>query len=215
MGQPAGCVGAGRHTAPTCAVCHMSGIGDLATTHNVQERLKWDLMHKKSVVRSGDRGDGLKGQQNMLRVCANCHGPSHVKSQRDMLDNSVGLYNMYWDGAVKMKKELKEKGLLGKDPWQDGFLELEYYLWHHVGRRARQGAMHSHSGRRMSTGDRPPPGPQQREAPKATRPPRRCFSWMRLRGRRSPAFAHPRGVHTHWRPQPWPWRRASRPTKAA
>ncbi|MBW2571829.1 MAG: hypothetical protein JRE61_05560 [Deltaproteobacteria bacterium] len=39
-----------------------------------------------------------------------------------------------------MKAELKEKGLLGKDPWQDGFQELMYYLWHHVGRRARQGA---------------------------------------------------------------------------
>ncbi len=118
----------------------MSGIGDLATTHNVQERLKWDLMHKKSVVRSGNRGDGVKGEQNMKKVCANCHGPSHIKSQRDMLDNSVDLYNMYWDGAMKMNKELADKKLLGSDPWQDGFRELQYYLWHHVGRRARQGA---------------------------------------------------------------------------
>ncbi len=130
----------GDYLAPTCAVCHMSGIGDLATTHNVQERLKWDLMHKKSVVRSGNRGDGAKGEQLMLKVCANCHGPSHVKSQRDVLDNAVGLYNIYWDGAVKMKKELADKKLLGKDPWRDGFQELMYYLWHHVGRRARQGA---------------------------------------------------------------------------
>ena len=57
-----------------------------------------------------------------------------------MLDNSVGLYNKFWDGAVKMKKELADKKLLGKDPWRDGFQELMYYLWHHVGRRARQGA---------------------------------------------------------------------------
>jgi len=130
----------GDYTAPTCAVCHMSGIGDLATTHNVQERLKWDLMHKKSVVRSGNRGDGVKGEQLMLKVCANCHGPTHIKSQRDTLDNSVALYNKYWAGATKMKKALKDKGLLGKDPWQDGFQELMYYLWHHTGRRARQGA---------------------------------------------------------------------------
>ncbi|MBC2745381.1 MAG: beta-ketoacyl-ACP synthase [Desulfosarcina sp.] len=130
----------GDYTAPTCAVCHMSGIGDLATTHNVQERLKWDLMHKKSVVRSGDRGDGVAGEPKMKKVCANCHGSSHIKTQRDTLDNAVGLYNKYWAGAVKMKAELKEKGLLGPDPWQDGFQELEYYLWHHTGRRARQGA---------------------------------------------------------------------------
>ena len=130
----------GDYTAPTCAVCHMSGIGELATTHNVQERLKWDLMHKKSVVRSGERGDGVKGEQNMKKVCANCHGPTHIKSQRDTLDYSVALYNKYWAGAVKMKKELADKGLLGKDPWKDGFQELMYYLWHHTGRRARQGA---------------------------------------------------------------------------
>lgn len=130
----------GDYTAPTCATCHMSGIGDLATTHNVQERLKWDLMHGKSVVRSGERGDGVKGEKLMRRVCANCHGPTHISSQRATLDYSVELYNKYWDGAVKMKEELKAKGLLGPDPWQDGFQELFYYLWHHTGRRARQGA---------------------------------------------------------------------------
>lgn len=130
----------GDYIAPTCAVCHMSGIGELATTHNVQERLKWDLMHPKSVVRSGDRGEGVAGEQRMRKVCANCHGPSHIKSQRDTLDNSVALYNKYWAGAVKMKKELAAKNLLGKDPWKDGFQELMYYLWHHTGRRARQGA---------------------------------------------------------------------------
>jgi len=57
-----------------------------------------------------------------------------------MLDNSVALYNKYWAGAVKMKKELADKNLLGPDPWKDGFTELMYYLWHHTGRRARQGA---------------------------------------------------------------------------
>jgi hypothetical protein len=39
-----------------------------------------------------------------------------------------------------MEKDLKEKGLVKKDVWKDGFLELQYYLWHHTGRRARQGA---------------------------------------------------------------------------
>ena len=61
-------------------------------------------------------------------------------AQRDTLDDVVALYNKYWDGAVKMKAELDKKGLLKKNPWKDGFQELEYYLWHHVGRRARQGA---------------------------------------------------------------------------
>ncbi|MCP3898462.1 MAG: beta-ketoacyl-ACP synthase [Desulfobacteraceae bacterium] len=130
----------GDYTGPTCATCHISGIGSLGTTHNVQERLKWDLMHKKSVVRSGNRGDGEKGEKLMRQVCANCHGKTHTDIQRTSLDNMVELYNKQWAGAVKMKKELAAKNLLKKDPWKDGFQELMYYLWHHTGRRARQGA---------------------------------------------------------------------------
>ncbi len=130
----------GDYTGPTCATCHISGIGDLAVTHNVQERLKWDLMHKKSVVRSGNRGDGEKGEKLMRKVCANCHGKTHTDVQRVSLDNMNELYNKQWAYAVKMKKDLAEKKLLKKDPWKDGFQELMYYLWHHTGRRARQGA---------------------------------------------------------------------------
>ncbi len=130
----------GDYTAPTCATCHMSGIGELSTTHNINDRLKWDLMHKKSVIRSGERGNGEQGDKLMKKVCANCHGQTHTSVQRITLDNAVALYNKQWDGAVKMKAALAEKKLLKKDPWRDGFLELMYYLWHHTGRRARQGA---------------------------------------------------------------------------
>ena len=130
----------GDYTAPTCATCHMSGIGALKTTHNVNERLKWDMVHKKSVIRSGERGDGKKGRQLMVQVCANCHSTLHTKQFMSSLDNAVALYNAYWDGAVKMFNELKAKGLLKKDKWSDGYQELMYYLWHHVGRRARHGA---------------------------------------------------------------------------
>lgn len=129
----------GDYTAPTCAVCHMSGIGELATTHNINERLKYDLMHKKSVVRSGERGDGEKGEQLMKKVCRNCHGQTQIDSQRVALDDSVNLYNTYWEKIVAMKKDLAEKKLLKADAWKDGFQELEYYFWHHAGRRARQG----------------------------------------------------------------------------
>ncbi len=129
----------GDYTAPTCATCHMSGIGELSTTHNINERLKWDLVHKKSVVRSGERGDGEKGGKLMRKVCANCHGPTQIAKEEKNLEDTVNLYNFYWDGAVKMKNDLAAKGLLGKDAWSDGFQELMYYLWHHAGRRARQG----------------------------------------------------------------------------
>lgn len=130
----------GDYDAPTCAVCHMSGIGELTTTHNVAERLKWDLMHPRSELRKNERGNAEQGDKNMRMVCKNCHSTLHTNVQRDMLDNTVGLYNTYWDKAVEMKAELKEKGLLGPDPWEDGFQELSYFLWHHCGRRMRHGA---------------------------------------------------------------------------
>ena len=138
--SPPGAWEPGDYSAPTCATCHMSGIGELATTHSVNERLKWDLVHEKSVVRSGERGNGEKGEKEMRKVCANCHGRTHTDVQRKSLENIVELYNKQWAGAVEMKKVLADKGLLKKDPWKDGFQELMYYLWHHTGRRARQGA---------------------------------------------------------------------------
>ncbi len=130
----------GDYTAPTCATCHMSGIGDLKTTHNVDERLHWDLMHKKSVVRSGARGEGVQGRKLMRKVCANCHSTVHINSHFKKLDDVVQIYNFYYDKAFAMLQDLKKKGLLKKDKWSDGFQELYYYLWHHVGRRAKQGA---------------------------------------------------------------------------
>ncbi len=130
----------GDYRAPTCATCHMSGIGELKTTHNINERLKWDLVHKRSEVRSGARGDGEKGRPLMEKVCQNCHGTTHTAAFMSTLDKSVDLYNEYYDKADAMLKDLTPNKLGGEDPWADGFVELYYYLWHHTGRRARHGA---------------------------------------------------------------------------
>ena len=57
-------------------------------------------------------------------------------------DKAVMLYNeAYYTPATAMLDELKEKGLLKENPWTDEFEKIYYYLWHHEGRRARQGAM--------------------------------------------------------------------------
>ena len=130
----------GDYKAPTCAVCHMSGIGELSTTHNISERLKWDLMHPKSVVRSGERGNGEKGRKLMVKVCTNCHSSTHTRNHFAKLDRSAQLYNFYQGKAAKMLADLKAKNLLKQDKWKDPIQELNYYLWHHVGRRARQGS---------------------------------------------------------------------------
>ncbi|MFA8433259.1 MAG: multiheme c-type cytochrome [Marinifilaceae bacterium] len=133
----------GDYDAPTCAVCHLSGIGELSSTHNINERLKWNLHEHRSEIRSGERGNGMEGEKQMRKVCSSCHSSLHTGVQREVLDEAVALYNAYWDEAAAMEKELASKNLLGKNPWNDGFLELKFHLYHHSGRRARMGtAMH-------------------------------------------------------------------------
>jgi hypothetical protein len=138
----------GDYRGPTCATCHMSGIGELAVTHNVSERLYWNLWAKRSDVRGSDDvlspllGDGPEGRKKMKMVCNNCHTASHTDGFFAQGDKAVQLYNVaYYEPATEMLDELKSKGLLKDNPWTDEFQITYYYLWHHQGRRARQGAM--------------------------------------------------------------------------
>ena len=50
---------------PTCATCHMSGLGALGLTHDVGERLSWYLFADVSKKRP----DYLRGQAEMKAVC--------------------------------------------------------------------------------------------------------------------------------------------------
>ena len=137
----------GDYRAPTCAVCHMSGIGDLQSTHNVSERLKWNLWAPLSSVRNSPdplsplAGNGEAGRKKMESVCQNCHSPQHTKNFFEQADTHIELYNEgYWKPALAMKKELAAKKLLKANPWDDEFQRILYHLWHHEGRRMRQGA---------------------------------------------------------------------------
>ncbi len=138
----------GDYRGPTCATCHMSGIGELSTTHNITERLYWNLWAKESKVRDSDDvlspllGDGEKGRELMKTVCRSCHGDTHINNYFVQGDKAVRLYNEeYYAPAQKMLDELEEAGLLKENPWIDEFQITFYHLWHHEGRRARQGAM--------------------------------------------------------------------------
>ncbi|EAR61588.1 multiheme c-type cytochrome [Neptuniibacter caesariensis] len=138
----------GDYRGPTCATCHMSGIGELNTTHNITERLFWNLWAKESKVRNSTDvmspllGNGPEGRKKMEQVCSSCHGESHTRGFFAQGDKAVQLYNVeYYAPAKKMLDELKEKGLLKDNPWIDEFQITFYHLWHHEGRRARHGAM--------------------------------------------------------------------------
>ena len=138
----------GDYRAPTCATCHMSGIGELNTTHNITERLYWNLWAKRSEVRNSEDvmspllGDGEAGREKMKLVCNSCHSALHTEGFFAQGDKAVNLYNeAYYDTAEAWRAELAEKELLKDNPWTDEFQIVYYYLWHHEGRRARQGAM--------------------------------------------------------------------------
>jgi len=154
----------GDYRAPTCATCHMSGIGDLKTTHNISRRLKWNLWAPISKLRDGGyetaastyektgkitkgnplagNPDGHKtGRAEMEKVCKSCHTTLHTKNFFKMADQHVELYNEYAKEAKGMIDELTKKGLMMKDKWSDPAFKVWYHLWHHQGRRMRQGAL--------------------------------------------------------------------------
>ena len=132
---------------PTCASCHMSGAGSVMTSHDVTERLSWELQAPLT-IRPEDFKP-LPAQTNwkeerikMQEVCMQCHGRHWTESHYSQMDQTVQEYNeVYFNPAKAKLDELYEKGLLDKTRFFDEPLEVEYYeLWHHEGRRARMGA---------------------------------------------------------------------------
>jgi len=154
----------GDYRAPTCATCHMSGIGSLKSTHNVSKRLRWNVWAPISKLRNGGletaahtymttgkitKGNPLAGnikgsdaaRAEMKQVCKSCHVSTHTNNFFDMADKQVKLYNTYAKDAKKMIDTLKKKGLMKKDIWSDEAFRIWFHLWHHEGRRMRQGAL--------------------------------------------------------------------------
>ena len=113
----------GDYRAPTCATCHMSGIGDLEPTHNVSQRLYWNLWAPESKVRNATDvmspllGDGEAGRVEMMQVCSECHSSTHTASYFESGDKAVKLYNeSYWLPVEAMRVELEKAGLLKRIP---------------------------------------------------------------------------------------------------
>lgn len=134
------------YRAPTCAACHMSGSGSVMTTHDVTERLSWEIQAPLTVRPSEfaafpAKTDWKVERDKMKTVCLQCHGNVWVDDHYEKLDRVVAEYNdVYFKPAKKKLDELYVKELLDKSRFFDEVLEVEYYeLWHHEGRRARMG----------------------------------------------------------------------------
>lgn len=134
------------YRAPTCAGCHMSGSGEVLTTHDVTERLSWELQAPLTVRPANFKPFPAKNnwqdeRKKMQSVCAQCHGQAWIKDHYAKMDQVVQEYNeVYFKPAKKMLTSLYKKGLLDKTRFFDEKLEVDFYeLWHHEGRRARMG----------------------------------------------------------------------------
>jgi hypothetical protein len=126
--------------APTCAACHMSGLGPLGTSHDVGLRLKWESQLPLSILNKDH--DGVTERKRMITVCRQCHSPRWAGNYLARYDMAVQHYNQYYFKPVKaVMDDLYSKKILTKWPVFDEELEWVYYeLWHHEGRRARMGS---------------------------------------------------------------------------
>jgi hypothetical protein len=139
---------AGRdYRAPTCASCHMSESGDLPKTHDVTERLSWELQAPLT-IRPEDFDpfpahiSWAEGRMRMRNVCMQCHSSGWTDSHFVNLDEVIENYNEnYYRPVEEILSKLNESGALSQDTYFDEPLEWEFYeFWHHEGRRARMGA---------------------------------------------------------------------------
>jgi ribosomal protein L22 len=124
----------------------MSGAGTVRTSHDVTERLSWELQAPMTIrpedFKAFPAQTNWKVERNKMKeVCKQCHGKKWVDDHYIKLDKVIDEYNtVYFAPAKAMLDDLYARGLLDKTRFFDEPLEVEYYeLWHHEGRRARMG----------------------------------------------------------------------------
>ncbi len=129
--------GVDYYDAPTCASCHMSASRGQAVTHDVGDRLSWNLRAPVS-TRTKNSAKKLKAMKD---VCSSCHANNFVEGFYAQLDNFVEFYNSKFAiPAKEIRSLLIKEGVLTKANFDDKIDWIYWELWHHEGRRARHGA---------------------------------------------------------------------------
>ena len=125
------------YSGPTCATCHMSATMEVGMTHDVGQRISWDLTQpiSKQAENADDRRD------EMQAVCTSCHTSKIVENFYEQFDNVVNLYNSkYGEPGTRLMDALAKAGLRTEKPFDDAIEWSWFQLWHEAGRKARQGA---------------------------------------------------------------------------
>ena len=136
LDTPADRISAWDVDAPTCAICHMSGLGNSGVTHDVGERLTYYLFAAVSAQRDGYQGN----KERMQEICLNCHAITVVERHYEQAEAVVHSTNDKVQHARAIYDSLKTEGLLGPGPFDDEADYLMFDLWHYFGRTAKHGA---------------------------------------------------------------------------
>jgi predicted heme/steroid binding protein len=123
--------------APTCVTCHMGAVPGLEVNHDVGLRIAWTL---RPVV-SNRLENWEDRREDMTLVCRQCHSPGFAKNFFEQFDGAVELYNdKFAIPALQIMQLLREADVLTAVEFDEPIEWTFFYLWHHEGRRARQGA---------------------------------------------------------------------------
>ncbi len=134
--------------APTCATCHMSATKDLPVTHDVGDRISWTLrppISQKVDQKERELGYATKSWEqrrgDMKNVCSACHGKNMIQSFYEQFDALVTLYNnKFAIPGIQLMGMMGKYNLITDTPFDSKVKWTWFRIWHHSGRRARQGA---------------------------------------------------------------------------
>jgi len=129
-------VGATYTAAPTCATCHVSATINQSRSHDIGLRMSWNIRAKVS-----KKTENWKRKRLAMReVCLSCHNPRYVDGFYKQFDAGIDLYNeKFAIPAQDIVKRLRDVNAIDATPFNDHIEWLYFYLWHHEGRRARNG----------------------------------------------------------------------------
>lgn len=111
---------------------------------------EFDVPEGKEIPKVGAKVKGSKvvqvltwqqRREKMQNVCSACHSTSVIKGHYQQFDNVVDLYNdKFAKPIAAIMTELKDRGVITKNPFDDKIEWIWWEIWHHEGRRARHGA---------------------------------------------------------------------------
>lgn len=121
---------------PTCATCHMSGLGGQAITHDTTERLSWYLFAEISK----QRPDYPRGQERMKQICLECHAGTQTDRFFREAEEVLAEVNARVEAGMAVGRELAAEGLLTPAPFDEPLDFVLFDFWHYYGRTAKHGA---------------------------------------------------------------------------